>query len=59
VVESRDARAVRVLLARVDDQATPVPDEWEARAVGVEELALAYLRESPVPTRPFAVEATR
>ncbi|WP_256793224.1 ABC transporter ATP-binding protein [Terrabacter sp. Ter38] len=59
VVESRDARAVRVLLARVDDPAMPVPDEWEARAVGVEELALAYLRESPAPTRPFMVEAAR
>ena len=59
VIESRDSRASRVLLVRVDDPATLIPDGWEVRSVGVEELALAYLRGSPVPARPVTVEAIR
>jgi ABC-2 type transport system ATP-binding protein len=59
VVESREAGSQRILLVRVDAPGAPLPENWEARTVGVEELALAYLRESPDYARPVAVEATR
>jgi ABC-2 type transport system ATP-binding protein len=55
VIESRNAGPLRVLLVQLDDPMTPIPDRWEARPVGVEELALAYLRESPDGTRLSAV----
>jgi ABC-2 type transport system ATP-binding protein len=58
VVESRYAGAQQILLVRVDVAGGPLPNGWEARSVGVEELALAYLRESTEHIRPAAVEAT-
>ena len=59
VVESREAAAQRTLLVRIDDPGRALPDRWQARSVGVEELALAYLRESSDHTRPVPVEVTR
>jgi ABC-2 type transport system ATP-binding protein len=59
VVESRETGSQRMLLVRLDSPGAPLPDRWEGRPVGVEELALAYLRESPAYARPVAVEATR
>jgi len=59
MLESREAGAQQILLVRVDSPpGTPLPVQWEARPVGVEELALAYLRESTNYTRPVSVEAT-
>ena len=56
VVHARRAEALSHLLVRAgpDD---PVPPGWEAHPVGLEELALAYLREPgavalPGPARP-------
>jgi ABC-2 type transport system ATP-binding protein len=59
VVESRTTGSQQMLLVRLGTPGDSVPDSWEARPVGVEELALAYLRESPAFARPVAVEATR
>jgi ABC-2 type transport system ATP-binding protein len=59
ILESREAGAQQILLVRVDAPGAPLPDTWEARPVGVEELALAYLREAPTHTRPVTAEATR
>jgi ABC-2 type transport system ATP-binding protein len=59
VVEARHAGSQQILLVAVDLAAAPLPDGWEARSVGVEELALAYLREAPAYIRPAAVGATR
>jgi ABC-2 type transport system ATP-binding protein len=59
VLESRVAGAHQSLLVRVDEPGAPPPDRWEVRSVGVEELAMAYLRESPDPTRRVAVQALR
>jgi ABC-2 type transport system ATP-binding protein len=59
-LESREAGSQQILLVRVDPPRAPLPDGWESRPVGVEELALAYLRRSPdYYSRPRALEATR
>jgi ABC-2 type transport system ATP-binding protein len=51
VVDARRAEAQAHLLVRpaADD---PVPPGWEAHPVGLEELALAYLREPGAATLP-------
>lgn len=60
ILESRDAGSQQHLLVRLHAPTDLVPEGWESRAVGVEELALAYLRESSMPSRPVAaVEASR
>lgn len=59
VVESTAAGAQQHLLVRLQGPNDHVPDGWESRAAGVEELALAYLRESSVPTPLVPVEASR
>ena len=59
VLESSVAGSQQHLLVRLHAPTDLVPDGWEARTVGVEELALAYLRESSIPTNLIAVEATR
>jgi ABC-2 type transport system ATP-binding protein len=41
-VQRAEAQAHMLVRAAVDD---PVPSGWEAHPVGLEELALAYLRE--------------
>ena len=45
VVHARRGEAQAHLLVRRDGDADPVPPGWEAHPVGLEELALAYLRE--------------
>lgn len=57
VVESRRAGSQQILLVAVDETARPLPTGWDARPVGVEELALAYLRESSEFPMPAVVEA--
>jgi ABC-2 type transport system ATP-binding protein len=59
VVEARETQTQRSLLVRTDTPAVAPPPGWESRAVGVEELALAYLREAPGVVRPVAVEVGR
>jgi len=59
VLEASEAGAQQLLLVHVDGPDMPLPPAWEGRPVGVEELALAYLRETPAYTRPVAVEAGR
>ena len=56
VVHTRRGEAQVHLLVRTNGSADPVPLGWEAHPVGLEELALAYLREPgaaalPGPTR--------
>ncbi|HEX5225905.1 MAG TPA: hypothetical protein VFW29_12325, partial [Solirubrobacteraceae bacterium] len=45
VVHTRRGEAQVHLLVRTNGSADPVPQGWEAHPVGLEELALAYLRE--------------
>jgi ABC-2 type transport system ATP-binding protein len=59
VLDSTFAGSQQHLLVRLHAPTDPVPEGWEARPVGVEELALAYLRESSTHTRPIAMEASR
>jgi ABC-2 type transport system ATP-binding protein len=59
VLDSTFAGSQQHLLVRLRTPNDPAPEGWEARRVGVEELALAYLRESSAPTRALAVEASR
>jgi ABC-2 type transport system ATP-binding protein len=47
VIQSSEAGAQQHLLVSLDDPADPGPPAWQARTVGVEELALAYLRDVP------------
>jgi ABC-2 type transport system ATP-binding protein len=47
VIQSSEAGAQQHLLVRLDPSADPQLAGWQARTVGVEELALAYLREAP------------
>ena len=46
VVHASRAASQVLLLVRCDSTANPVPPGWEERAVTLEELTLAYLRES-------------
>ena len=53
------AQAHLLVRATADD---PVPPRWEAHPVGLEELAMAYLREpgaGACPARPAAGTPTR
>jgi ABC-2 type transport system ATP-binding protein len=45
VVHARRGEAQAHLLVRMNGSADPLPQGWEAHPVGLEELALAYLRE--------------
>jgi ABC-2 type transport system ATP-binding protein len=61
VVHARRGEAQTHLLVRTNGSADPVPRGWEAHPVGLEELALAYLREPsaaalPGPARSRNVE---
>jgi ABC-2 type transport system ATP-binding protein len=56
VVHAVRGEAQAHVLVRTDATADPIPPRWEAHAVSLEELALAYLREPdaawlPGPTR--------
>jgi ABC-2 type transport system ATP-binding protein len=63
VVHARSSQAQAHLLVRTSGPADPVPPGWEAHPVGLEELALAYLREPgaaalPGPARSRHAQAT-
>jgi ABC-2 type transport system ATP-binding protein len=57
VVHIRRGGAQAHLLVRADAD-DPVPPGWEAHTVGLEELALAYLREPGGPALPGPVRST-
>jgi ABC-2 type transport system ATP-binding protein len=59
ILESREAGSQQHLLVRLHASTDLVPEGWESRVVGVEELALAYLRESSLPIRSVPMEASR
>jgi ABC-2 type transport system ATP-binding protein len=52
VVHARRGEAQAHLLVRTNGGADPVPQGWEAHPVGLEELALAYLREPSAAALP-------
>ena len=47
------------LLVRLNGRLHPAEAGWDARTVGVEELALAYLRETPLTSTLAPVEVGR
>jgi ABC-2 type transport system ATP-binding protein len=52
VVHARSGEAQTHLLVRTKGSADPVPYGWEAHVIGLEELALAYLREPGAASLP-------
>jgi hypothetical protein len=63
VVHMSSAASQVRLLVRSDGTAHPVPPGWEARPVTLEELTLAYLRESgagalPDPARGWDTDSS-
>jgi ABC-2 type transport system ATP-binding protein len=52
VVHARRGEAQTHLLVRTNGSADPMPHGWEAHPVGLEELALAYLREPSAAALP-------
>jgi ABC-2 type transport system ATP-binding protein len=52
VVHARSGEAQTHLLVRTNGSADPMPRGWEAHLVGLEELALAYLREQGAASLP-------
>ena len=58
-IGSTQAGVQQHLLVRVDSAVDPQPPGWEARTVGVEELAMAYLRDATTLPHLAAVEAVR
>jgi ABC-2 type transport system ATP-binding protein len=56
VVQRRLAGAQSQLLIRTTTPAEPAPPGWQSRSVGLEELVLAYLRESGAAAMPGLAE---
>jgi ABC-2 type transport system ATP-binding protein len=52
LVHASSAASLVRLLVRYDDDSHPVPPGWEARPVTLEELTMAYLRESNAAALP-------
>ena len=59
VIQATGAGSQQHLLVRLDARTDPEPAGWQARRVGVEELALAYLRDARIPVTLTPLEATR
>jgi ABC-2 type transport system ATP-binding protein len=59
VIESSTAAAQTQRLVRLPSAATTLPPTCESRSVGIEELALAYLREGTGPQTPTLTGAAR
>jgi ABC-2 type transport system ATP-binding protein len=59
VIEASQAGTQQHLLVRLSAPMEPVLAGWQARTVGVEELALAYLREQHLAAQLAPVGATR
>ena len=56
IVQSGEAGSQRHLLVQLHPDGDPQPAGWQSRTVGIEELAMAYLRETPSRSRPTPVE---
>jgi ABC-2 type transport system ATP-binding protein len=54
VIESSSAGSQTTQLVRLPSHGVPLPDDYAARAVGVEELAMAYLRQGLQPAPELA-----
>ncbi len=59
IIESAAATAHVQRLVRIPVNAVPLPPSYEARPVGIEELAMAYLRQTNTPEIPKLVGAGR
>ena len=59
IIESKTSGALTQQLVRLPSADAPLPPTCESRAVGVEELTLAYLRETDVPQTLTLTGATR
>jgi ABC-2 type transport system ATP-binding protein len=59
VIESTPAGAQTHQIVRLALPIMPMPPAWESRPVGIEELALAYLRETSAPAVPTMAGAPR
>jgi len=59
IVQIRRAAAQAHVLVRISGPDEPVPPGWEAHAVGLEELILAYLRAPGGPAQPGPSAALR
>ena len=59
VIQATGAGSQQHLLVRLDANTDPDPARWQTQTVGVEELALAYLRDSRTPVTLTPLEATR
>ena len=59
VIERRAAENQQHLLVAAPSTAETPPDQWQSRNVGVEEIAMGYLRESPQPADSTLVGAAR
>jgi ABC-2 type transport system ATP-binding protein len=59
VIESQTAGAQIHQLVRLPSADAPLPPSCESRTVGIEELTLAYLRESATPQIPTLSGASR
>lgn len=58
-IESTTAGTQTHSLIRLTSPEAPLPPGCESRGVGIEELALAYLRENPAPARAALIGAAR
>jgi ABC-2 type transport system ATP-binding protein len=59
VIESRPAGAQTHQLVRLPSSEQPLPPAYQARPVGVEELAMGYLRETAASQQPTLTGAAR
>jgi ABC-2 type transport system ATP-binding protein len=59
VIESSTAGAQQHLLVTAPSAAQPPPDPWQSRPVGIEEIAMGYLRETPQSKNPALVGSAR
>jgi ABC-2 type transport system ATP-binding protein len=59
IIEARTTPSQTHLLVRLTSPQAPLPPGCESRPVGIEELTLAYLRETPASQAPTLIGATR
>ncbi len=59
IIEARTTPSQTHLLVRLDSSQAPLPPGCESRPVGIEELTLAYLRETPASQSPTLIGATQ
>lgn len=57
VIQCRAAGNQQHLLVAAQSTAEEPPEQWQSRSVGIEEIAMGYLRDSPQPADPTLVGA--